>query len=124
VSTNERKSVLVVDDDFDVRDTLSDVLADEGYVVTTASDGFEALETLRNGLNPALILLDWMMPRCDGARFRELQRADPAIAHIPVLLLTADARLPVHDGALGVQGCLIKPVSLGRLLGAVAPYLT
>ena len=114
--------VLVVDDDFDIRDTLTDVLETEGYSVRTAADGFQALEYLRANPLPGLILLDWMMPRCDGLQFRRQQQQEPSIAAVPVVLLTADARMAEKLTQLDAKEYLKKPVQLDHLLEVVARY--
>jgi len=111
--------VLIVDDDYDIRDSLHDVLTDEGYDVAFAPDGLEALDYLRTQRRPALILLDWMMPRCDGATFRAKQLQDPEILDIPVVLLTADANIDVKTQQLSAQGGLRKPVDLRLLMAEV-----
>ena len=110
------KRVLIVDDDLDIRDTLQDVLGEYGYVAVTATDGLDALAVLRASLPPDVILLDWMMPRCDGLQFRTLQLADPALADIPVVLLTADVHLDSKREKLAARAYLSKPVTLDRLL--------
>jgi CheY-like chemotaxis protein len=115
-------TILIVDDDFDMRDSLVDILEDEGFDIAKAADGLEALTYLRAHPAPRLILLDWMMPRCDGANFRAQQRADPALADIPVVLLTADARVEEKVTALQVNDFLLKPVKLHRLLEVVRKY--
>jgi len=114
--------VLIVDDDFDLRDTLSDVLQDAGFAVASAGDGIEALDYLRTGERPAVILLDWMMPRCNGSQFRSEQLADPAIAAIPVVLLTADTRREEKMAELGVETYLAKPCDRETLLAAIRKY--
>ncbi len=114
--------ILIVDDDYDVRDALIDVLADEGYPVQAVSDGHEALEFLREHELPGLILLDWMMPRCDATQFRAEQRKDRRLANIPVVLLTADARGADKLRSLEAEGFLAKPVSVERLLEVVSQY--
>jgi CheY-like chemotaxis protein len=116
------KTILLVDDDFDVRDSLTEILRDEGFTVTAVADGFEALAYLRSEPPPSLILLDWMMPRCDGARFRQEQIADPQLAPLPVVVLTADTRAHERAQAAGVDGFLSKPVRLDRLLDLLAGY--
>lgn len=115
-------TILIVEDDFDVRDSLADILEDEGFTVATASDGEYALAYLRDNPAPALIVLDWMMPRCDGAQFRERQQRDPALAKIPVLLLTADPRVEAKKSALDVADFLTKPVKLDKLLAIVRKH--
>lgn len=116
------KAVLVVDDDRDLRETLADVLGDQGYKVRVASDGLEALDLLRKGEKPAVILLDWMMPRCDGAQFREQQTNDPSLADIPVVLLTADTRVADKTRRVNAQEYLAKPVQLDHLLEVLEKY--
>jgi len=116
--------VLVVDDDPDLREAVLDVLTDEGYAVDCAADGLEGLERLRSGERPCLILLDWMMPRCDGRQVRLAQCADPSIADIPVVLLTADMHLDEKLDALDAADYLRKPVDLSRLLAVVRRHCT
>ncbi len=107
------KTLMVVDDDADIRDMLAEVLEAEGYRVICAADGEEALRVLRQGPPyPSLILLDLMMPGMDGWEFRALQAKDPALAGIPVIVLTADGKPAPIDAA----GHLTKPVPLQALL--------
>src|SRR5262245_45582173 len=114
--------ILIVDDDEGIIESLSDALADEGCDVAVARDGLEALERLRGGLRPCVILLDWMMPRCDGATFRQHQKADPALARIPVVLLTADARVVAKREDVGAVAHLRKPIALEKLLAVIAEH--
>lgn len=114
--------LLVVDDDHDIRLSLQDVLEVEGYRVITASSGREALEFLRQGLRPELILLDLMMPDVSGWEFRVRQRMEPELASIPVVVVSGQG-LSTHDVAeLGVAGYLPKPVDLDTLLSTVARF--
>jgi CheY-like chemotaxis protein len=112
--------VLVVDDDVDVRDSLCTVLQDEGYRVVDVPDGQAALDHLRAGGRPFVILLDLMMPVMDGAAFRDRQRADPELRHIPVILVTAAGARAA--AAVQVDGVLQKPVPLDDMLAMVARY--
>jgi CheY-like chemotaxis protein len=96
---NERSSsaagapkILVVDDDPDVRDVLALVLELEGYGVERAVDGIDALLALRTGPLPAAIVLDLEMPSMAGSEFRAEQLRDPALARIPVLVLSSSGR--------------------------------
>ena len=116
------KLVLVVDDDQDIREAISEALEDDGVSSTTASDGKAALECLRNGTKPCVILLDMMMPVMDGWRFRELQRDDPALANIPVIVLTAHADAASTAERMGAAGYLKKPIRLGELYDAVSRF--
>lgn len=111
--------VLVVDDDYEVRDALADVLADAGYEVASVADGREALEYLGSQAAPDLILLDLMMPHCDGREFRAAQKRHPGLADIPVVALTADKRR--GEAFSREESCevLFKPVDLDRLLETV-----
>jgi CheY-like chemotaxis protein len=85
----EPLTVLVVDDERAVVESLSELLHDEGYGVATAMDGIEALEQLVRGLRPCLIVLDLMMPRMDGWDFRHEQMKFDDLKEIPVIVLTA-----------------------------------
>ncbi|PLS79555.1 MAG: response regulator, partial [Chloroflexi bacterium] len=83
-------TILVVDDDSGIREALTDILEDEGYAVRSACDGQAALDLLRQQAEPpALVLLDLMMPRMNGWQFRSEQRRDPALANIPVVVISA-----------------------------------
>src|SRR5687768_12374553 len=88
----KHRYILVVDDDLDLAEAIQGVLIAEGYEVHHSCDGLEALEHLAVSPAPALILLDWMMPRCDGATFRARQKTDPALAAIPVVIFTGSGR--------------------------------
>jgi CheY-like chemotaxis protein len=114
----ERGSVLVIDDDADLRDCLADLLGLAGYEVHEAAGGREALDALRGGLRPSLILLDLMMPEMSGWEFREAQRGDPELRSIPVVVLTAGRNLPTDD--LGATEILYKPMAAGDVLAAVS----
>jgi two-component system response regulator CpxR len=113
-----RAPVLIVEDDADIRELLSSVLALEGYPVVTAADGAEGLEQLR-AAHPALVLLDLMMPSMDGWEFRRLQMMDPTLAEVPTVILSGDGRLEAKAASLGTA-FLRKPVDLDELLSVVA----
>ena len=117
-----RGEVMVVEDDYAIRETLRELLEDEGYRVTPAANGAEALHHLRNDRAPGLILLDLMMPVMNGWEFRDAIRRDPALAEIPVVLLSADDELAQKAGAMRVQGYLSKPFQLQQLLLTVERY--
>ena len=117
------RSVCVVDDDADIREALSDVLSIEGYDVISADDGESALGLLRRRRSDCrLILLDLMMPQMNGWEFRRHQLQDPAIAEIPVLLLTGAGTAAKSIDELHVAGTIEKPVELDTLLAEVAHY--
>src|SRR5262245_59582395 len=81
-----RKSVLIIEDDPDIREALAEILEDEGYATVLAGNGREALDHLAKSEMPALILLDLMMPIMDGWQFRDEQRRSPSYAAIPVVV--------------------------------------
>lgn len=113
-------TVLVVDDDVDVRETVADALEDDGYVVLRATNGKDALRQLQDGARPRLILLDLMMPEMDGWAFRAEQQRVPELAAIPVIVFTAHASTREAAEQLGAAGALRKPLRLADLLAAVA----
>jgi two-component system response regulator MprA len=117
-----RNDVLAVDDDYDVLFALQDVLEMEGYRVIPARSGREALELLRRGLRPAVILLDLMMPEVSGWEFRAQQASDPELASIPVVVVSGQGLSDREVASLGVDGYLKKPVDLDQLLNAVGRY--
>jgi CheY-like chemotaxis protein len=110
-------SVLVVDDDSDLREGLCDVLAEEGYFVIGATDGADALAHLSEFALPDVVLLDLRMPKMDGYEFLERREADEMLKGVPVIVIcsTPDpARM--H---LPVVTTLSKPVDLVALLGVL-----
>jgi CheY-like chemotaxis protein len=113
-------TILVVDDDADIRDTLGEVLRNAGMVVVTAADGMEALQILRGGLSPCLVLLDLMMPVMDGYEFLEVQRGDPSLARIPTAVITAG--FAVDSTRTGDALLLRKPVGLKGLMAIIDQY--
>jgi CheY-like chemotaxis protein len=115
-------TILIVEDDFDVRESLSEALRDEGYAIECAVDGEQALEYLRNGGRPGLILLDLMMPRMSGSEFRMVQKVDPQLRHLPVVLLSADGAMEEKAKALETDGALRKPIDLEELLKIIERF--
>jgi CheY-like chemotaxis protein len=112
--------LLLVEDDTEVRLGLHELLAENGYDVTDAANGLEALAYLRHcRQQPDLILLDLMMPLMDGWQFRAAQRRDSTLADIPVVVLTAVPPTQRARARLDVSTCLQKPLNLRELLGTV-----
>jgi CheY-like chemotaxis protein len=111
--------ILLVDDDPGAREALSSILADEGFQVTCAADGQEALEHLRSEPPPCLILLDLTMPVMDGWEFRSAQKKDPALASIPVVVLTANKLSDETETAIDGADIVPKPIDFDVLLSAV-----
>ena len=112
--------VLVVEDDPSVRGLLQTLLAAEGYDVAVASDGLAGL-VKANSQRPALILLDLMMPDLGGTRVLEELRADPALADIPVIVVTGKIEaVPEMRAILGEDSVFAKPFGVAELLNRVA----
>ncbi|MFO0679184.1 MAG: response regulator [Polyangiaceae bacterium] len=114
-------SVLVVDDDEDIRDLLVEILRGEGYSVATATHGQEALEVLGT-MSPRLILLDLNMPVMGGIEFNDARLRDPILRTIPTIVMTAADRIQSRVAGLEVAGAVAKPIHLAQLLGLVARY--
>jgi CheY-like chemotaxis protein len=114
----DQARILLVEDDPDVRDALAEVLADEGYLVAVAENGLEAVERLSAHEPPAVILLDLMMPVMDGYEFRRLQLADPRLASIPVICISAGV-MDERVEAMQLTAAFKKPVDLKALLGRI-----
>jgi CheY-like chemotaxis protein len=115
------KRVLVVDDDRVIQQLLEVNLELEGYeVVATAADGREALEKIA-ALKPDLVILDIMMPKMDGLEVCRRLRADPELAKIPVILLSARAQdMDIREGLeIGASAYLTKPFDPVELLEVV-----
>lgn len=115
-----RGTVLIVEDDVDIRDGLRDVLEDEGYGVITASNGREGLDLLARTDVPCLILLDLMMPVMNGLDFLAAKQAHDVIAPIPVVIVSAYEN--IARAAVGASGFVRKPVNLDLLLGEVQKH--
>jgi CheY-like chemotaxis protein len=117
-NSKDSRKILVVDDDADIREVLSEVLIESGHDVKTASNGLEALQILREGpWAPCLVLLDLMMPVMDGYVFLEHRRNDPALASIPITVITAGRQIDVDrlEGATLVA----KPIRLPALMSLI-----
>ena len=116
-----KATILVIDDDDDIRAVLAMVLDEAGFRVVTAANGREALEHLREDPQPDVILLDLMMPEMDGYQFRAEQQRDPALRAIPTLIVTAGT-VTSRVEALGAEAILRKPVSLRRLVDTIRRF--
>ena len=110
--------ILLVDDDPLLREVLAEIFSAEGHAVYEAGHGGQALELLARGCRPGIILLDIMMPVMDGFVFLERKNADPAIAAIPVVVISAtERRLPPGAAAL-----VAKPFEPSELEEAIARH--
>jgi CheY-like chemotaxis protein len=114
------KTVLLVEDDFEIRDILQDLLEAEGYDVVPAGNGRQALQFLaENRANgPKLVILDLMMPFIDGRQVLDVMQRDHALADIPVIVISAIGR----ETPAGASAFLKKPLSLEKLFETVRLY--
>jgi CheY-like chemotaxis protein len=110
--------VLVVDDDPDILDAICDILDAEGYRVSRARHGLEALEQVE-AARPDIILLDLMMPVMDGVAFSHALRQRPRVRDIPIVVISADGN-PQRAASVGAAGYLAKPFDIEALLAQVA----
>lgn len=113
-----KDSILLIEDDRDIREALSDVLRDAGHEVFCARDGRDALEMLETASvpRPCLILLDWIMHPMSGPEFlRELERR-PDLPDLRVLVITGATELGAALSYPGLVGVLRKPFELDDLL--------
>jgi two-component system response regulator MprA len=122
--TIRRPSVLVVEDDEDMRLILSQLLEYHGWASHAAADGAEGLEALQKH-RPSLILLDLAMPRMNGVEFRTAQRQlpDKRLANVPVVVVSAAHDAPQCKSALNAAEVLVKPFEADRLLQAVENFV-
>ena len=111
--------VLVIEDDSVARMLLGTILEEAGYAVVTAANGREALDHLRAGERPFVILLDLKMPVMSGWEFREEQRRDPDLAAIPVVVLSADDELDEVAASLDAAAYFSKPIDPEGLLATI-----
>lgn len=117
------RSILLIEDDSGIRDTVAECLASEGYEVAPVENGREALSWLRNTARPDLIMVDLVMPVMNGAQFIEELRGDASLRDIPVVLMTAaspSSAMPLPRA----NAYLAKPFDLGALLDTVERHCT
>jgi CheY-like chemotaxis protein len=116
---NQTNSILIVEDDVQALDALTDLLKTKGYTVQKAQNGQEALFQAKD-CAPNMILLDLSMPVMDGWEFMRKQRLEPSIAGIPVVVITA----LVSAVPAGAKALVTKPINVNRLMSLVEKYCT
>jgi CheY-like chemotaxis protein len=116
----EVRPVLIVDDDVAVRRTIGRFLGFEGFTVIEADNGLNALTYLRGGGDAGVIVLDLRMPVMDGWTFRREQRADPALADIPIVILSGVE--PDRVSELDAAATFEKPFSMPQLVATVRRF--
>jgi CheY-like chemotaxis protein len=116
-----RPSVLVVEDDAEVRSAVAEILELEGFAVDTAVHGQQALDKLRSGMAPNVLLLDLMMPVMNGLELLEHLRVETELRAPPVIVLSANRGYEAED--LGVAAVVRKPFDVDALMGNIAAVL-
>jgi CheY-like chemotaxis protein len=109
-------SVLIVDDDDDIRDLLQMFLEEAGHHVVGSANGLQAQRLLAGGLRPEVIILDLMMPVMSGWELRKWMLRDPSIASIPTIVITGDAKLEGSQDSLQAKAYVAKPFELQQIL--------
>ena len=115
--------ILVVDDDLNICELLKLYLENEGYMVFTANDGQEAVDTFQNK-TPDLVLLDYEMPVINGAQVLEMIRSEADFSNIPVIFLTSkdDKESVLKVMALKPEGYLLKTLPPADIIAAVDDF--
>jgi CheY-like chemotaxis protein len=119
-TADHRCSVLIVDDDADVRELLRIALETEGYTVGCVADGRDALNYLRSHADTCLILLDLMLPVMDGRHFRTVQIQDRSLAWIPIVLMSGAPDPERSARELGARRVVRKPLDLDEVKQALS----
>ena len=114
------KHVLIIEDDSEIRACIAEALSYDGYTVSEAPNGLEGLLEAQSH-RPDLIILDLMMPTMNGWQFRTAQKRDPALAEIPVIVISAVAAESAASLA-DVAARFAKPFDFSTLLAAVEQY--
>ena len=117
------RSILVVEDDEDLREAVMLVLDRYGYEMRGAHDGIDAIEQIRAHGRPDMILLDLRMPRMNGEELAHAIRQDPALAPAPIVVLSGDSTARDVAASIGARGVLAKPVDLDVLVKMVRDVL-
>jgi CheY-like chemotaxis protein len=119
--TASAQSILIVDDEFSLAETLAEILAWEGYAIATAANGRAALAEMEKAV-PDLVLLDFMMPVMDGLEMLQAMRQRPGLERIPVILMTA-AHLALPSEHRQYDALLRKPFEVSAVLQLVRELL-
>jgi CheY-like chemotaxis protein len=119
---HSRHRILIVDDEPLVRTMFQRVLQHAGFDAIAATGGADGLRLLKHDPSIGLVMLDLMMPECDGWRFRHAQRTDARIAHIPTLIVTGSPLHHIVHDQLQATDYLLKPVSPDHLVSVVSSY--
>jgi CheY-like chemotaxis protein len=119
--TDAARTILIVDDEFSIAETLGEILTWEGYAVVLAPNGQAGLTEIERAM-PSLVLLDFMMPVMDGLALLRIIRSRAELQHLPVILMTA-ARLAVPPTERQFDALLRKPFEVDAVLKLVQTLL-
>jgi len=114
-------SILVVEDDGDVLESICELLEEAGYQVTPTQNGVEALAVLRQMAPPAAMLVDSLMAKMSGAEFLKACASDTRLADIPAIVISGNTHSELESP--NVRGFVAKPFDGEKLLGALARLL-
>jgi DNA-binding response OmpR family regulator len=112
------KTIVIIDDEFGLADVLTATLSDIGFRVFSAANGKQGLEVMAEH-PPDLVLLDYMMPLLDGVGVLKAMRADPKLATVPVIMMSAMPEVVVSARCQGYVAFLRKPFDFKALLKVV-----
>lgn len=119
----KNRKLMIIEDSMDIQLILKDLFTGEGYEVSCASNGQEALDLLNSAEElPQLILLDLMMPVMDGFQFRDHQTKDSRLSHIPVFIMSADTNIQTKKIRTAAVQAFKKPVDIDQLLEATRQH--
>jgi CheY-like chemotaxis protein len=116
------KTIVIIDDEFGLADVLEATLSDGGYRVVTATNGQQGLQVMAEH-PPDLVILDYMMPLLDGPGVLRAMRADPRLATVPVIMMSAMPESVVSARCTGYTAFLRKPFGFDPLQAAIARSL-
>lgn len=109
--------ILVVEDDDAIRESLVELMTEEGFEVNSACNGSLGIAFLKQAQElPDLILLDLMMPVMDGFEFCSVKRGEPAWAHIPTMVMSADGHIVEKKSQTGAAAYIKKPLDIDDLI--------
>jgi DNA-binding response OmpR family regulator len=120
----EKKKILIADDNENIRDALTYLLEDEGYLLNMAKDGSDALKKARE-FRPDILFLDIMMPEINGYEVCRIIKNDPALKGIYVIMLTAKGQVAEQERGkeVGADEYIVKPFSPMEILSKIKSIL-
>jgi DNA-binding response OmpR family regulator len=119
------KQILLIEDDADILDALTELLSMEGFTVQTANNGKEGLDYLQSSSAlPQLILVDLMMPIMDGQQFLREKAADDRLKGLPTIVMSADSSFHKNPNILNAAVALVKkPIDIEQFVTTIRKYI-